>query len=134
MEISSNMGRGDKLDDVTFISNNQSVIAEIIPKEAINLIGTLEYNGLLNAKSFIYSEEELTEGLTQENYLIDRLYAVQSFLSAAWLIVDNSINFELGFVFLKYHRGISVSSNHLAVAHSSCRGEKETIRLNRDEL
>lgn len=134
LEISENLGRGDKLDDVTFISNDTSFLKSLIPNDAVQIIGMLEYNGLLNAKSFIYSIENLPNNVTPDNYLLDRLYAIQSFLAAAWIHIDNNINFELGFSFCQYPERLSVSSNHLAVAYASSQGKKELTYLSRDKL
>lgn len=132
--ISDNLGRGDKLDDVTYISNDKSVIENLVPRDAFQIIGKLEYDGIINAKSFIYSIEDFPESATPESYLLDRLYTIQSFLSAAWIAFDNNINFEVGFVFYTHANRLFVSSNHLAVVYSSSQGNKEVTHLNRERL
>jgi len=134
IEITENLGKGDKLDNVTFISNDASVSKGLIPTDAIDVIGQLEYNGLLSAKAFVYSSEKLPDNMTPESYLVDRLYFVQSFLSAIWLKMDNNIDFELGFAFYKKDGGIGVSSNYLALAYTNAHVESKNAILNREKL
>jgi len=134
IEIPEHLGRGDKLDDITFISNDASVSKGLIPPEAIDTIGKLEYSSLLNAKAFIYSKEVVPDDISPEDYLIDRLYFVQSFLASIWFEMDNSVDFESGFVFFKKDKQLGVSSNHLSVAHTNSQVEKTVCILNRNTL
>jgi hypothetical protein len=134
IEISEPLGKGDNLDDITFISNDPSISKGLVPTGTRNIIGQLEYNGLLDAKAFIYSKEEIPDASSPEEYLIDRLYFVQSFLSSIWLKIDNSVGFELGFVFYKKNEVINVSSNFLAVAYTNSNVEQKECVLNRHEL
>lgn len=134
INIPENLGRGDKLDDITFISNDSSVAKKIIPTDAVNIIGQLEYEGLLSSKAFIYSTEELPENMTPEGYLVDRLYFVQSFMSALWLNTDNNVDFELGFAFYRKDGRLGVNSNHLALAYSNSQVEQKLSVFNRSKL
>lgn len=134
IEISEPLGKGDKLDDITFISNDDSVSKGLIPSEAINIIGELEYNGLLNAKTFIYSKEVIPDDMSPEDYLVDRLYFVQSFMSSIWLKIDNSVDFEIGFVFYEKRGRLGVSSNYLALAYTNSQVEQTLCILNRNKL
>lgn len=134
IEISDPLGRGDKLDDITFISNDSSIIKELIPAKAIESIGNLEYDELLNAKTIIYSKEVLLNDVSPEDYLDDRLFFVQSFLSSIWLEMDNSIDFELGFVFFEKDREQGISSNYLAVSYTNSQVEHTISTLSRSKL
>jgi len=134
IEVTENLGRGEKIDNITFISNEKSVVKKLIPKDTINIIGELEYIGLINAKAFIYSTEELPVDTTPENYLIDRLFYIQTFLSAIWIKMDNNIDFELGFVFCNDDGKLGVSSNYLAVSYYNPQLKPDITILSRDEL
>lgn len=134
IEIKGDLGRGDKIDDLTFISNDKYLVKKMIPSEAIKSLGTLEYNVLINSQTFIYSHAILPDHMNPEEYLVDRLFFVQSFLSSVWLKIDNNINYELGFVFYKINKMLGVSSNFLTISCTSANLEHNKTLLSRESL
>lgn len=130
LDISTPLRRGEKIDDNTFISNDSSLISKLIPSSKVHSIGTLEYNALLNSRTFIYSKEDIPSEISPEDYLVDRLFFIQSFLAALWLKNDTSVDFERGFTFCT----LGVSSNCLATSYTSSKSEKVECILNREQL
>lgn len=121
--VTSNLGRGDKINETTFITNDRKVIDSLLPKEAIPIIGQMEAKAISDAKVVIYSDEELPEGVTPEQHLITKLYQVQTFISSLWLFDDHSINDELGYLMNLEGERLFVSSNFLSSMNSMPNGE-----------
>ncbi|MBD2294445.1 hypothetical protein H6G06_13385 [Anabaena sphaerica FACHB-251] len=134
LEIQGNLGRGDKIDDFTFLSNDINTLKKIIPSESIPIIGKLEYESLMDSKPYVYSVEKLPEGVSPQEFLVHKLYCVQSLLSAIWFYEDNNVDFEIGFLFYVVDGRLGVSSNFLATKYTTSSGKQKTLILNRDKL
>lgn len=135
IQIKGFLGKGDRLDDHTYISNDSSVIRTLLPESSAKMIGMLEYNFLLESNAFIYSKEKLPEGVTAEDFLITKLYQVQAFLTVLWAHKDNSVDFDLGFIFFEDADGREgVTSNSLPGPISNSAGDFVEETFSRDDL
>jgi hypothetical protein len=134
LEIKDNLGRGDKIDDFTFLSNDIENIKKIIPPDSLSIIGQLEYESLLDSKAYVYSIQQLPENTRPEEFLIHKLYTVQALLSAIWFHEDNNVDFDIGFLFYKKNGRLGVSSNYLATAYTMSSGQRKILKLSRYQL
>jgi hypothetical protein len=134
LKISDSLGRGDRIDDSTFLTNDVDLIHKIIDKSLYPLLGKLEIDALNKAATIAYSKEEIPNNLTPEQFLITKLYLLQAFGMSVWMLLDNSINIEDGFLFYKVRGLPAISSNFIALSNSNSIAEKIDLILSRSEL
>ena len=116
------------------ISNSQSVASRLVTELLREHIGILEVNYILSGRPFVYSiagfPVEDTSEQKQLEVLFSRLAHTLTFLNVLWLVKDNAVNFELGFLQYPYAREgqrSRVSSNFLNARFSdSAGGQGET--------
>ncbi|MCB4361357.1 HEPN domain-containing protein [Quatrionicoccus australiensis] len=134
VDISDDLGVGDKINGQMRISNNPSVISKLISSAHRTIIGKMEVASLLNGQPVIYCEYEVPADQTPIESLTSKLYEVQSFLLTTWTIRDNSINCEMGFLLYDEDGLATASSNFIAHLYSDSQGKKQIIRITREEL
>lgn len=134
LEIVDDLGSGDKINDTLRITNNRSVISALIREANRPSMGLLEVNSLLTGQPVVYAESEVPKDMTPQQYLMARLYEVQSFLMTTWVFLDNAINCELGFLLLQQGFTPTTSSNFVAHLYLDCRGKKPNTKLTREQL
>jgi hypothetical protein len=110
-------GRGIRLTESHFLTNDASVIAGFIDGTFEKEIGSLETRALRRAPAAFYMTATLDPPLRNAaeatTFLNHQLAVTQTFLNCLWLVKDNAVNFELGF--LKHSDRVSegVTSNFL---------------------
>lgn len=135
LKIKSDLNRGEKIDDSSYLTNNKKKIKKELDPNFRSIIGDMEYNSILNSELIIYSKESISEELTPEKYLVAKLYKIEKFFSALWMLKDNCANNELGFLLYNFNGMPIVSSNFIALVNSNAVGKtKKTITLTRQEL
>lgn len=133
-ETAEDLGSGDKINDALRITNNRDVIARLIPQPFRLIMGEMEVNSLLSGPSVVYAEAEFPREITPQQYLLARLYEVQSFLMTTWVFQDNAINCELGFLLFRHGDVSTATSNFVAHLYSDCTGKKPITKLSREQL
>lgn len=134
VEIAEDLGVGDKINDVLRVTNNRDVISRLVPHLFRSILGEMEVNSLVSGSPVVFAEAEWTAGMTPQQYLLARLYEVQSFLMTTWVFQDNAINCELGFLLYQEGDVSTVASNLIAQLYSDCTGKKPTTKLSREQL
>ncbi len=133
-KILGDLGRGDRIDDNTFITNNKNVIKDMLPCEFVLMIGSMEAKSLYSAEVAIYSNEEIPDNADPNKFLINKVRLVNTFLSTIWVFKDNSINIETSFLFYGEPDFKRVDSNFIGLQFTSAAGNQRSITINRDEL
>ncbi len=138
VEIAEDLGRGDKLDDQTFVTNNKREIARLLKPQVIEEIGQLEKSALTEAGAVIYSAVDLPDDASADAahaWLRRKLDDVQRFKMALWLVKDNCVDSELGFLLCWLPQGgLRGHSNFLGTVYSLATGRTEVTSFSRDEL
>jgi hypothetical protein len=119
------------------ITNDSHIVKNCITNSLATGIGQLEVETLLNAKAVIYGVVPTASysHLNQQQLLYANLIFVESFLQTTWLIKDNSINYELGFLETPYNkRNSTISSNFLASLHTMASGEIKACKFTVQEI
>ena len=123
------------------ISNTQSMAKRLVTESIREHIGTLEVNHILSGRPFVYSVSEYpvedTSEQKQLEVLLSRLAHTQMFVNMLWLVKDNSVNFELGFLQFPYIREgqlARVSSNSLSARFSDATGSYDESTFSEAEL
>jgi len=132
--VPGDLGRGDRLNDDLFLTNNANVLDKILRPEVGHIIGILESTALKKAKAVVYSNEELPEDTDRHAHLQRRLEEVAAFQHTLWLWKDNCVDNELGFLVSYAKAGLSVESNYLVQRYSLSTGKIGTIEFTREDL
>ena len=123
------------------ISTSRSVAERLVTDALSYQAGSLEANNILSGNPFLYSISDYpfedTSVEVQLSLLLDHLVKAQQFVNVLWLIKDNSVNFELGFLQHPYDRrstSTRVTSNYLSSLFSTATGERLGVVFDIDEL
>ena len=134
------LGRGIRLPFDLILTNDREQIAKLLSTNFELLAGQIETSALRKAHAAIYSvtdhpQESLQKEDQVRSFLNAQLGRVQLFLLALWLVKDNSVNFELGF--LEYPHGnphgSTVTSNFRAVRFSKADGSFDLMEFTDSE-
>ena len=141
LTIDKPLGRHWKIWGNLGISNSKAIAEEILSGSMPELIGGLEVRQILSGDPFIYAladyPDEDTSEARQMDLLFTHMVQIQQFVNLLWLIKDNSVNFELGFLEFPHRRqpGFSqVSSNFMSVMFTSATGARAPVPFNENEL
>lgn len=129
MSLRGSLGRGIRLPHDLFLTNSRDQIKGLLSDKFERLAGMNETETLRQTQSAIYNISDQPNDLAKHDdkvrqFLELQLRHVQLFLTALWLVKDNSVNTEMGF--LEYPHGSQtgswVSSNFLALRFSKADG------------
>jgi Apea-like HEPN len=134
LKISEDLGRGVKLDATLFITNNRSIIRNIVDRVVIPVMGTLEWSAICDSDVVIYSTDQIDSGQDPMAFLIRRIFHTQGFLHALWLVLDNAADNDLGFLIYNVGSMPMVSSNFIARGISKAEGTTEALEITRQQL
>jgi hypothetical protein len=137
MKVKEELGRGDKIGEDIFISNNHNIIMENTMPAFASTIGMLEFDHLLSGNLFAYAFNniEYTNHKLHRDMVIYYLRKIQNFLDSLWLSYDNSVDFNLGFLLVTEKDKIPViSSNNLAILYSNSKGLTGELCISREDL
>ncbi|MHB9072321.1 MAG: hypothetical protein ACYC6G_02225 [Desulfobaccales bacterium] len=133
--ISENLGKGDKISPELLITNDSSLVKELITSEFSTLAGTIETHFILKSDLIIYGKYDVNDkDFVAQDYLLRKIITSKFFLNLVWLLRDNSVNFEMGFLQYIEPQGVRVDTNYISAIYSNCHGKREKITLSRDEL
>jgi len=142
IKLDSKMNKGKKIDDLSRISNSYENFLELFNNvDFKSKIGELEFNAFQNS-TYLYQkvtfedkERIFDDESTRIHFLDYQLSKVQAFLNMLWLVKDNGITVENGFLHIKHEdNGNSISSNGLFVSPSNSLGEKEIVTFTKEEI
>jgi hypothetical protein len=135
LKIASDLGRGDKLDDSTFITNNRSIISKLVDQRVIPVMGTLEWSAISEAKTVIYGRYEIDSNAQDSiAFLTSRLFWTKFLFHALWLVLDNAADNDLGFLICDADGVPTVSSNFIATGISKADGTMVVTEISRQQL
>jgi hypothetical protein len=136
IRVSEGLGRGDRLDDRTFLTNDPDTVRSLISSRLRKHIGELETESLCRAGLVAYrgfSDDQFP----QDPAAIEALLAVQlmnlhQFQKMLWLVKDNAVTVENGFI--QSDRPYNVSSRIWSNVCMLSDGRREETRFTRQEL
>ncbi len=139
LDFKETMNKGIQIHEDIRLSNSKTKIIEEFSDDFFkDMIGTLEHDAL-SESSYLYALGEINEEhFTQEpiHYLDSYLRIAQIFCSSLWLLKDNSVNNETGFLYLLQAGGkpFSVSSNMRTPIFTNASGKLQDTIFNRNEI
>ena len=135
------LGTGWQIANDLHISTSQSLARRLINPSLHQSIGDIEVSTILSGKPFLYALSEYphedTSPETQLNLLGSHLQIARVFFNSLWLIRDNSVNFDRGFLQFPYTRhsiDSRVSSNGWTSVLTTADGTLKKITLSKLEL
>ncbi|TSA41594.1 MAG: hypothetical protein D4R57_00385 [Verrucomicrobiales bacterium] len=132
------LGKGDQIIEGLRITNDKAVVRKFMTRDLMEALGGLESWNLLNADALIHFESEAEGDLKPAaalDVLTGMLHLTGMFLTALWLVKDNAVNFELGFMEVWPPTGdYRAHSNFLATTVQKADGSKPTTVFSRSEL
>jgi len=134
LNIAEPLGRGDRLDDSTYITNNFSAFEKYMTPVFVAVTGRLDSDFIRKSRTAIFGVEELPEEANIQEYLVAKMVKLSTLLRSLWLIKDNSVNHDV--VFAAYTRsGVDhVDSNHWRTRTSAASGQHSSVTFTRKEL
>lgn len=134
------LGRGIRLPFDLILTNDRDRVSKLLSTNFERLVGLIETSALRKSNAAIYSVTEHPQGSMQKEdevrrFLNGQLGRVQLFLLALWLVRDNSVNVELGFLEHPHGNalGSTVTSNFRAVRFSKADGSFEEMEFTDSE-
>ncbi len=73
-KVPGDLGRGDRIDDNTFMTNNKNVIKDMLRDEFVPVIGSMEAKSLYSAEVAVYSNEEIPDNADTNKFLINKIF------------------------------------------------------------
>jgi len=137
----SNLGNGERIGDKLHITNDRLFIESLLTPAFYKIAGDLESSYLKTTGAVVYCIEE-TQTFPNDDaansFLVKHLIEVRSFLQMLWLVKDNSVNVDLGYLEHPYKSTratkTNVTRNSIAHVFSTSRGEVLTTEFSREEL
>jgi hypothetical protein len=134
LSITNNLGRGDRINDRLYITNDKTTIKGLVPKTYIPIIGVLEWKFIEEANAVIWGSIDFDKSAEPLDILNEQIYQTHGFLQAIWLFMDNSIDTELGFLLYNREAVPTASSSYMDIHITDARGETSEVALTRDQL
>lgn len=132
IEIAELLKSPVEIKDGLFITNNSAHTAAYVSTSNILTVGALEARLLTSSTPVLYKLDSQANREAAHTEVINFLREVQAFLTATWLIQDNSANCELAFAFCR--DGEHVHSNSLALHYVHHSGGRRRISLDASQL
>lgn len=139
IKIKETLSKGILFKENLRISNSSSRLEGYIDDDFAMIIGNLEYSSLMKLPYFysIATIEDTTlvsddeKGLNLLDYFI---LSTQPFSNLLWLIKDNSVNVEIGFLELTDGLNKNFHSNYRRTSFYNKEGKSGDVEFNREEI
>ncbi|MEE6451709.1 hypothetical protein RAH41_14130 [Gottfriedia acidiceleris] len=140
-KIDKVLNKGTQIFDNMRLSNSRGRLETMVDSGFESMIGSLEFRSLIG-NPFIYSENELPDSFNYSdederlNLLNSCLITTQKFASFLWVVKDNSVSIENGFLYIKQNDGMghSVSSNMRSSLFYNASGQREETVFSDEEI
>lgn len=141
LKLSEPLGANWQIAGALKISSSKTLAKSLVNDLFRRQIGELEVTRLLDGYPFIYAVTEYPVEDVSEDRQLSVLYVhlveVQLFVNTLWLIKDNAVNCELGFLQYPYARklaGARVSSNFINTSFTDASGQNVEGRFSKEDL
>ena len=140
IQVEASLARGIKFADTHFLTNDKKLISGLFSEYFARLVGEIEYHAIKEAPAVIYSIVDHKQIISDDNSMPDflkrNLELIQTFLMCLWLIKDNSVNFDLGFLEHPYRAKMiaRISSNSRTTRFQTAMGETRSVTFSESEI
>ncbi len=101
LDVQEPLSKGDQIVDDFRITNNKELARQWLKRDLVDAVGGLESLALLDADVLVYHEGVREGGASTapaSGELRMLLEVTAVFTTALWMVKDNAVNFELGFL------------------------------------
>lgn len=140
LKIEKKLNKGIKVLENLRVSNNPEKLNQMFSPLFANAVGILEYNHLLSHPYF-YAEGTIEQdNIFYDNklgieFLNDFLKKIQMICGFLWLVKDNSVHAEFGYIQLeKKGEANKIHSNANNVIFNNVKGERKKLTFSEKEL
>jgi hypothetical protein len=134
IRIDEKLGRGDRIDESLVLTNDQRVVASLIPAKFERYMGTVERDALFRAGLVVYGKlsgaDCPSSPMEAEQFVADQLLRLHQITNTFWMIRDNAIKIENGF----FVGPDFASSRIYSFLTSLADGRDDIVTFSRDEL
>lgn len=134
ISLPNNLPKRGKVGERLTLTTDFEEIRSIFSPEVVKLIGTVEYNSLASANGCVYGRTQFHP--SEDPYkVLDRFLAdLEIFLQSMWIVKDNSVNFDTGFLIYNIGEEKYVSSNVISTMFFNCLGERAITEFSFNEI
>jgi hypothetical protein len=138
LNIEGFLGRGIDIGSRTYFTNDMSLLKKKVLSPNFRLsMGHLEYVSLIEGTAAAYWRDIPNEPDPSRacQMLITWLQCLRSFFMALWLVRDNAVNCEMGFVEHQVPaQGLTYGSNYISAQFNLCNGNIASTKFSADEI
>lgn len=98
ISIRGNIGRGERIADAFFLTNDSDTIRNVIPDAFKTAIGSLEYNSFIQSPLAAYSFLGDLNSKEEMPALVSKLTQLDIFEAIFWMHADSCVGHEIGFL------------------------------------
>ncbi|MCY7733969.1 HEPN domain-containing protein [Bacillus safensis] len=138
LEIKDTLNKGIKVFENIRISNNPNKVTQMFHPQFKSAIGSLEYDYLLSG-SYYYAEGEINDDTIFEDelgleFLDEFMKKTQLVNNLLWLVKDNSVHIESGYMQLENGINTKFHSNGRSMMFNNMTGFRESLIFDKKEL
>ena len=117
------------------LTNDKAKVKSMLTPKFKETVGLLEYDALTSADLVAYSSHEIDDKKTSPmEFLSFQLGLLRLFSISLWLIKDNCLDFDLGFIAYSKENMEFISSNYLSGITFDSKGERNLTKYSKLEL
>jgi hypothetical protein len=106
ISVQGTLGRGERLDENFFITNDRATIATLMPEIFEPGIGRMEYRSFKESPVAAYARLDNLPPGSEQSRLLEHLLLLDAFENVFWLHADSCVGHELAFLHDKSRGGI----------------------------
>ena len=141
LDVREPLGSGWQVSGDLKFSTSNSIARRIVTPTLRHCIGEIDAQEVLSGKPFLFAEADYphqdTSLESQERLLTNQLQAAVMFCNVLWLIRDNSVNFDRGFLQYPFERTSPqprVSANSWTTLFSCADGQLTETKFSKSEI
>ena len=134
LKITENLGGGEKFGETLKITNDKAKIESLLNRSIKEQIGILETNELLSGTPVFFSNSDIPDDMSSQQFLAFKVYEIQLFQLGCWLYKDNAINTEMSYVVSECNGSNKIDSNFIGLKYLNSTGKAEDLHITREEL
>ncbi|WP_441254305.1 hypothetical protein [Bradyrhizobium sp. 613_E4_N2_2] len=134
LNIAGGLGRGERIDDTFYITNDRTVIESLTPHDYKDALGTLEYKSLRESALIAYSPVQNLSPEDHQKEILTHLLRLDSFENFFWLFYDCCFGHEIAFLFHRMVGRTQISSNIYRGLRSLADGSSQELAITADQF
>lgn len=132
LAVKGSLGRGERIDEDFFITNDRIVIQGLMPELFKPSIGTMEYNFFQKSPVAVYAKLDHLPNGSQQSRLLEYLILLDTFENVFWFHADCCVGHEAAFIHDR--NSPQIWTNTYEGGRTRSDGSQEMLEITADEL